>query len=147
MPKPLVKTIRSVTDHLLTVRDFVARAARQFGFSEEESSKIVLAVDEACTNIIKHAYHFASDKDIEIAIYRFDDRFEVRIYDSGVTFDARTLKPLDLKDHLTHYRRGGLGVYLMKSLMDAVEYTTLPDHRNEVRLVKYRSQNRSAAGS
>jgi anti-sigma regulatory factor (Ser/Thr protein kinase) len=44
-----------------------------------------------------------------------------------------------LKEHLGHFRRGGLGVYLMKKLMDKVEYKFQPGKRNEVRLVKYRS--------
>jgi serine/threonine-protein kinase RsbW len=145
MTTPLVKTIRSETDNLLAVREFVGAAARAFGFSEEETSKIVLAVDEACTNIIKHAYQFATDREIRIAIYREKDRFEVRIHDTGRTFDPKTLVPLDLKDHLTHYRRGGLGVYLMRSLMDKVEYRTLPDNRNEVRLVKFLAPLKSHA--
>ena len=68
MPRKLTKTIESRTDNLLEVREFVLDAARTFGFSEEEASKIVLAVDEACTNVIKHAYHYAPDKKIQIVI-------------------------------------------------------------------------------
>ena len=60
----LTKSILSRTDKLLEVREFVLEAARNSGFSEEEASKIVLAVDEACTNVIKHAYQFAPDRTI-----------------------------------------------------------------------------------
>ncbi len=137
MPKESSKTISSTTDNLLTVRRFVADAARNFGFSDEETSKIVLAVDEACTNIIKHAYLNAPDKTIHITINIKKNRFDVLISDQGKSFDPKTLRPLDLKEHLTHYRRGGLGVYLMKSLMDEVEYRSLGGRKNEVRLTKY----------
>jgi serine/threonine-protein kinase RsbW len=139
MPKELTKTINSRTDSLLSVRQFVAEAAKAFGFSDEDSSKIVLAVDEACTNIIKHAYHGAPDQNITITIVREKDRFEVRISDEGKSFDPKTLRPLNLKEHLTKYRRGGLGVYLIKSLMDEVEYRSIGGKTNEVRLTKYLS--------
>ena len=69
MTMPLEKTIRSVTDSLLGVREFVSGAARAFGFSDDDTSKIVLAVDEACTNIIKHAYQYASDREITITLH------------------------------------------------------------------------------
>jgi len=128
------------------VRQFVSAAARQFGFSEEETSKIALAVDEACTNIIRHAYHNDPTQTIEVSIRHQRKQFEITIIDEGQTFDPRALKPLDLKEHLSHYRRGGLGVYLMKKLMDIVEYETLAGNRNQVRLVKVLHSVRSGAG-
>lgn len=145
MAKPLTKTILSTTEHLLEVREFVAGAARQFGFSEEETSKIALAVDEACTNIIKHAYQYQPDQRITVSIYREPTKLEISIVDEGKKFDPESIKPLDLKDHLTHYRRGGLGVYLMKTLMDKVEYNTLSGKKNEVRLTKFVQSVRSSA--
>ncbi len=137
MAKKITKTVLSRTDHLLEVRDFVSDAARQFGFNEEDIANIVLAVDEACTNIIKHAYQYAPDKEIDIAILRTDGAFEVRIKDSGKNFNPDSLKAPDLKQNLSHHRRGGLGVYLMKKLMDKVEYDFEAGHSNVVSLVKY----------
>ena len=46
------------------------------------------------------------------------------------------VQPPDMKEYLSHFRRGGLGVYLMKSLMDKVEYSIVPGNANEVRLMK-----------
>jgi serine/threonine-protein kinase RsbW len=82
------KRILSRTDNLLEVRDFVGEAARSFGFSEEEAANIILAVDEACTNIIKHAYQYATDKEIEVTIRQSKDSFEIRIFDNGKSFDS-----------------------------------------------------------
>lgn len=129
--------VLSTTDNLLLVREFVSEAAREQGFSDEDTSKIALAVDEACTNIIRHAYQNDPTREIEVSVERKKDRFEVSIVDSGRRFDPSILKPLNLKEHLTHYRRGGLGVYLMKTLMDKVEYNTVEGHKNEVRLTKF----------
>lgn len=144
--KKISKTIQSRTDHLLEVREFVLEAARQFGFEEEEASKIVLAVDEACTNIIKHAYKNAPNKKIEITIYRNNGEFEVRIVDEGKSFDPATVNLPDIKDQLAHYRRGGLGVYLIRTLMDKVEYNLGKDNKNEVRLTKYLRVHHTQAG-
>jgi serine/threonine-protein kinase RsbW len=138
--KQISKKIFSRTSNLLEVREFIGRAARQAGFDEEDVANIVLAVDEACTNIIKHAYQYSPNKEIEINIIPSNQSFEIRIYDTGRTFDPTTLRPPNLKEQLRQYRRGGLGVYLMKRLMDEVEYNFQPGKRNEVRLIKYFSQ-------
>jgi serine/threonine-protein kinase RsbW len=143
----LTKTIESRTDNLLEVREFVLRAAREFGFSEEEASKIVLAVDEACTNVIKHAYQFAPDREIEIVIQPVKDRMQITVIDDGKSFNPSIAKLPDLKQHLSHYRRGGLGIYLMRTLMDKVEYKYAPGKKNEVRLTKYLTASESSAQS
>ena len=134
--KKISRTFPSRTEQLLEVRQFVSEAAREFGFDDEEVANIALAVDEACTNIIKHAYQYARDKEIQITVNRAHDVFEVRITDEGRPFDPAHLRTPNLQDHLTHYRKGGLGVYLMRRLMDAVEYNIKPGSRNEVRMVK-----------
>jgi serine/threonine-protein kinase RsbW len=144
--KHISKRILSRTDSLVEVREFVDAAARAFGFSEEDIANIILAVDEACTNIIKHAYQYAVDKEIEISIFQSTRSFEVRIYDTGKAFDPSSIHAPNLKEHIGHKRRGGLGVYLMKRLMDKVEYSFHPGKRNEVRLIKYRSNASTLAG-
>jgi serine/threonine-protein kinase RsbW len=131
------KTVESRTERLSDIREFVAGLARRHGFPEEEVANIVLAVDEACTNIIKHAYQSAPDRPIEVKVSRSGDAFEITILDEGRAFDPEHLHAPDLKDHLSHFRRGGLGVYLMKKLMDQVEYRFQPGAKNEVRLVKH----------
>jgi serine/threonine-protein kinase RsbW len=63
--------IESRTERLIAVREFVSAAARSFGFNDEDVSKIALAVDEACTNIIKHAYQFDPKKTINSTLRVF----------------------------------------------------------------------------
>ena len=140
------KKILSRTDNLFEVREFVAEEARAFGFSEEGAANIVLGVDEACTNIIKHAYQYATDKEIEVSILPRNRSFEIRIFDSGKSFDPSTIRQPDLKEHIGHRKRGGLGVYMMKKLMDRVEYNFHQGKRNEVRLIKHLSSTSTVAG-
>ena len=131
-------TIESRTERLIAVREFVSTAARAFGFGDEDVSKIALAVDEACTNVIKHAYRFDPTKTLTITVRRRENgAFQVAIRDEGLDFEPAHVRTPDMKEYLSHFRRGGLGMYLMKSLMDKVEYDIHPGRKNEVRLIKY----------
>jgi serine/threonine-protein kinase RsbW len=131
-------TIESRTERLIAVREFISGAAREFGFGDEDISKIALAVDEACTNIIKHAYKYDPNQMIAVSVSARNGAFEVAIRDSGRDFHPEKISTPDMKEYLEHYRRGGLGVYLMRSLMDKVEYDIRPGVANIVRLTKFR---------
>ena len=129
--------VPSTTETLHKVREFVSEAAHTCGFDEESMNKISIAVDEACTNIIKHAYNYSPNYVIDLKITMSDSKFEVIITHWGKSFDSEVIKQPDMKEYLTHYRKGGLGIHLMRSLMDKVEYIILTDRSNEVHLVKY----------
>jgi len=128
-------TIPSQTERLNDVREFVGALARTHGFVEDDINKITIAVDEACTNIIKHGYAYAPDKSIVVDIIRKGNDFEIIISDNGKQFDANAIHSPDMKDYLAHYRRGGLGVYLMKRIMDKVEFNLHSD-KNVLRMIK-----------
>ena len=138
-------SIESKTERLVVVREFVSHAAREFGFGDEEVSKIALAVDEACTNVIKHAYKFDPGKKITVVVKPNKGSFEISITDNGKRFNPDKLQAPDMKEYLSHYRKGGLGVYLMKSLMDEVEYSVTPGEKNEVRLIKHLNRSKRMA--
>jgi serine/threonine-protein kinase RsbW len=114
----------------------VSAAARGFGFADNDIANIALAVDEACTNIIKHAYNFAADKEINVVVKMKGPEFEILIADRGKHFEPDKVPLPEMKEYLSKYRRGGLGMFLMRKLMDKVEYRIQPS-RNVVRMVKY----------
>ena len=128
-------TISSQTERLSDLRRFVAEQALAHGFGDDVADKISLAVDEACTNIIKHGYNYSPDHKIEIGIVRSGDEFEITIADQGKQFDPEIVTTPDMKEYLSHYRRGGLGMYLMKRIMDKVEFNFQSD-KNILRMVK-----------
>lgn len=132
--------IESRTERLMAVREFVSAAARECGFPDDEVSKIALAVDEACTNIIKHAYRNDPTKEILVSVKNNNGGLEIAIIDYGTGFDPTRIQSPDMKEYLSHYRHGGLGIYLMKSLMDKVEYKIESGKRNEVLLTKFLSR-------
>jgi serine/threonine-protein kinase RsbW len=129
--------ITSQTNNLMLVRDFISDAAKNFGFDEENVNKITLAVDEACTNIIKHAYNYQPDKPISLTVFMDDKKFIVIIKDNGKYFKPESVIIPNVKEHVRQYKVGGLGIYLMKSLMDEVKYKINPGNQNEVTLIKY----------
>lgn len=130
--------VPSKTENLNAVRNFVSEAARRFGFADEDVSNIALAVDEACTNIIKHAYNFDASKEINVVVRMKSPEFEILIADKGKHFHPEKVAMPDMKEYLAKYKKGGLGMLLMQKLMDKVEYRIQPS-RNVVRLVKYLS--------
>ena len=133
--------IPSQTDNLEIIREFVSRVASKVGFGVNDVEKIELAVDEACTNVIKHAYDKNPDKPIDIIIKIDFNKFTIVITDHGKGFDPKKLKIPNMQEYLAELRVGGLGIYLMRSLMDEVNYDIKPGVRNKVTMVKYLVQN------
>ena len=97
----------------------------------------MLSVDEACTNIIKHAYKHSNEGQIEITIAAEGGEVVINITDSGNHFDPDSIPVPNLERNVKEGKPGGLGMFLMKKLMDEVTYDTLSQGRNCVKLVKY----------
>jgi serine/threonine-protein kinase RsbW len=131
-------TVKASTKHLAKVRNFVAKHAQKAGFQEAEIADIRLAVDEAYTNIIKHAYHYDDSREVDIAVEYGDDEFCISIFDDGEPFDMDTYEMPDVAEKIKQKKRGGVGVYLISKLMDQVEYLHDGDGLNEIRMIKNR---------
>jgi serine/threonine-protein kinase RsbW len=128
--------VKSRTENLSEIRDFVSGKARLAGIPEATVENIILAVDEACTNIIKHAYKLSPEGEIIIKIDFDKEKFTVTIIDYGKSFEPERVPLPDLQKYYREHRVGGLGMYLMKSLMDDVEYSSVPGEYNQVLLSK-----------
>ncbi len=128
--------VKSKTDNLSVIRDFISSNAHKAGISTEAADNIMLAVDEACTNIIKHAYKSYPEGEIIIKINYDIKKFTILIIDYGKTFDPTSVPKPDLKKYYHEHKVGGLGIYLMRTLMDDVKYTTVPGKYNQVLLSK-----------
>lgn len=129
--------VKSTTDNLIKIRDFIKDSAASSGLKEDAIGKIILAVDEACTNIIKHAYKYSVDGEINVAIKSDKLKFTIQITDSGNHFDPENIPEPDIQKYHKQKKGGGLGMFLMKKLMDEVSYKNLTNNRNQVTLIKY----------
>jgi len=129
--------IPSQTDNLELIRNFVSGVAKKVGFDANDTNKIELAIDEACSNVIKHAYKHDEHQDIDIAIKIDYQKIAIIVTDRGDSFRMKDVELPDMKNYLAELRVGGLGIYLMKTLMDEVDYKTDSNGQNKVQMVKY----------
>lgn len=126
--------IPSRTDNLEIIRDFIIGIAKKFGFDDDGISEIELAVDEACANVIKHAYNYDESKKIDITVETNSSKLTITISDQGRGFDPSRLESPEQR--LQKHARGGLGIALIKKVMDEVSFDIHPGS-NHVKMVKY----------
>ena len=125
------------TKFLIVVRDFVSRLIRQSRMAKEEENKVILAVDEAVTNIIEHGYDEGAEGSIEIEVEVGGEQFKVIIRDTGRVFNPSSIPDPDMKEHVQKGHKKGLGIFLMRQIMDEVRYKFKDGVKNELTLVKF----------
>lgn len=128
--------VPSTTENLAMIREFVTRVAAQAGLNEAEVGQLELAVDEACANVIEHAYGDDKTKQVMVRAIFDDDALRIHVIDTGKGFDPTQVPDQELKDLIAKRKTGGLGMRLIKTLMDEVHYDIEPGKRNELRMVK-----------
>jgi serine/threonine-protein kinase RsbW len=125
-------------EYLDEIRDFVGEIARAGGFSDKDVYNIQLATDEAASNIIEHAYENQSDGVLELSCGMRGDVIIIILIDRGESFDPSEIPLPDLKADLSDRKIGGLGIFLMRKLMDEVHYEPRPDKSNVLTMIKRR---------
>ncbi|NTU55001.1 MAG: ATP-binding protein [Anaerolineales bacterium] len=121
------------------IREFVGEIARAGGFNDRDVYNIQLATDEAASNIIEHAYEEVSDGLLEISCGVKGSSIMIVLVDHGESFDPSDVPAPDLKADLSERKIGGLGIFLMRKLMDEVQYEAEPGkNRNTLTMTKRR---------
>lgn len=128
--------VPSSTENLALIRDFVGNIGTRAGFDENETTKITLAVDEAVANVIEHAYGSDDTREVTIRAVLDEDSVRFEIIDNGRGFDPGLVQPKDLEQLVKERRSGGLGLRLIRTVMDDVQYQIKPGEKNELRMVK-----------
>ncbi len=117
--------------YLSGAREMVSSVARRLGFSDEACGHIALAVDEALCNVIRHGYQKASDRPIWIGLVPLGGVAQPGVPAGNPTQalkiviedEARQVDPEQIKSrNLEEVRPGGLGVHIIKAVMDEVKY-------------------------
>ncbi len=126
-------------DSLPKIRDLVVDAAERCRFEPEDVAKIEMAVGEACTNIIEHAYRTQPHRlEIEVEVQPMSDRLEIIIIDySTINFPIDEIQGLGIDEYIETERRRGLGLFIIRSFVDKLEHRFICGQGNELRLVKY----------
>ncbi|MCX6153963.1 MAG: ATP-binding protein [Candidatus Kapabacteria bacterium] len=123
---------------LAKIRDFISENALGHGIGEEIVSKVALAVDEACANLIRHAYKLDKSHEICISLQINPDNLEIDILDDGQPFNPLEVPTQNMKDYFDRYQKGGLGIHIIKKIMDEIVYIPSDtDHpQNILKLIK-----------
>ena len=121
------------------IRQTVVEAAQRCGFEDEDVAKIEMAVGEACTNIIEHAYRTQPLKlQIEVEVLEMNDRLEVLISDySTINFPIGEESGIPLDEYFDAARQRGMGLYIIRSFVDHLEHRFVCGRGNELKLIKF----------
>lgn len=115
--------VSSRPDRLRLVRSMVSEVAFANGCSDRCTRDMVIAVDEACQNVIRHAYEGSPDGEITLEILRLGERLAFNLVDYATPVDVSEIKPRSLDD----VRPGGLGTHFISECMDEVGFRTPPE--------------------
>ena len=111
--------------YVSVVRLTISGLAARIGFSYDEIEDLKIATGEAVTNVVRHAYDDQDEGEMVIGCALFEDKFEIMVADYGNSFDFEQIKsnigPYQGDENISVLREGGLGLYLMESLMDEVK--------------------------
>jgi len=124
---------------LAQIADFVGSVARDAGWNDKQIYHVQMAVDEACSNIIEHAYGPGIQGDIELSCcVEAQGDLVISIHDDGRPFDPTVVPDPPLGSDLENLPEGGLGMYFMRKLMDQVTFRFDKKGGNTLIMVKRR---------
>lgn len=127
-------------ESLAGIRNFVNLAAKNAGFNEKEIYAVELAVDEACANIIEHAYDGEGKGQIECTCNDINGGLEIIIKDDGKPFDPDSVPSPDFSVDLEDLQPRGAGLFIIRNLMDDVSFTFSKNKGNILRMVKRKKE-------
>lgn len=136
MERTFALHVPSSTENLAMIREFVNSVGVQAGLSPKEVAQMELAVDEACANVIEHAYGSDVTKEVSVRAMLDENSVQIEVIDTGKAFDPSLIEQVDLDKLVSARKSGGLGMRLIKSFMDEVHYQMGPGQKNELRMVK-----------
>ena len=130
--------------YLAYIRTLVGDLARKVGFPEDDVAKVEMSVDEACTNVVKHAYSTKQKwiwehrhPEIRLDMRVENNQVIIEIHDHGQRFDFAAYRPDAIPARLQAMKTNGYGIAIMREFMDEVTYTSSDATGNTLRLVKY----------
>lgn len=137
--KKEILTVPAQMSYLTGVRDFIEKIGKKYRFSDKMVNSFKLVVDEACTNIIRHGYRDVKGGEIVLKAIIRRQSLTIAILDQGTSYDPRQANTPDLDKYIQIGKKGGLGILMMRKLMDDVQYN-ITSRGNELRLTKQRDQ-------
>ncbi len=132
-------TIPAQMSYLIQVREFIEHIGKKYKYTEKIINSFKLVIDEACTNIIRHGYRDIKNGEIVIKAIVRRLSLTIVIVDQGRSYDPRQANTPDLAKYVDIGKKGGLGILMMRKLMDDLQYN-VSERGNEFRLTKFREE-------
>jgi serine/threonine-protein kinase RsbW len=129
--------LESVLGNLAKAREFIVRKAKESGANEADVTKIEISCDEWSANIIEHGLRKDPDKRFSIQCRMKGKKFIVVYEHEGVRFNPMEQRMVDLNEHFSRMKERGLGIYIMREMMDEIHYEYIDDKINKLTMVKY----------
>ena len=128
--------MKAVLENVPRAIECVTEWAKEAGFDERALYEIQLAVDEACANVVDHAYQGTEPGDIEVTCCLDGQILTIQVRDWGQGFDLASVEDPDLEAPLEERSLGGLGLFLVRQVMDDVQFRSDPELGNELMMSK-----------
>ncbi len=117
------------------LRSFLSDILKPKGLTEIVQNQLILAVEEVCTNLIIHSHNCNPENFIKLRVTGDPNKITFEIFDSGKAFNILEYEAPDLSKIIEEKRKGGLGILLVKKIMDKIEFES-KNSENVCRLVK-----------
>lgn len=128
--------MRAVIGNVPLAIDYVTECAKAAGFDDRALYAIQLAVDEACANVVDHAYQGMEPGEFEVSCSFGEASMTIEVRDWGRGFEPNEVEQPDVEAPLEERSLGGLGLYIVNKVMDEVEFTFDPKVGNRLRMAK-----------
>ncbi|NQS99173.1 MAG: ATP-binding protein [candidate division Zixibacteria bacterium] len=129
--------INADTRYLEIIGDFIRKNAIIAGFADMEARSIELAIDEMVSNSIIHGYTNELGGEIRVQVFIIDNGMKVVLEEAGKEFDPFATKEPDLDAPLSERKIGGLGLFIVKKIMDEIYYESAADRLKKFTLIKW----------
>jgi len=123
------------TSALVELRSFLQLSLKTYGFSEVDRHQLILAVEEVCANLIIHSHACNPKELIHLEVKELKKKLSIEITDKGDAFNLLEYEVPDLKKVIEEKRKGGIGILLVKKIMDEIEFES-KNGKNTCRLIK-----------
>ncbi len=134
--EPNIFIINSDLKNLSEIRDFIYNYTLSKIPDNDFALRISLAVDEVCSNLTKYSYKLYSKNFIKIKIDIVGNKLQIDIMDNGEEFNIVDYKSPSLKEYYSNYMKSGLGITIIKLIVDEISYNSYENY-NSLTLIKY----------
>jgi anti-sigma regulatory factor (Ser/Thr protein kinase) len=135
--------VKSELAQLEKIRNFIKQNLKEYSLSEEDYFRIELSIVEICTNIMRYAYP-GKTGDLVLKTWYRDAVIYWEIRDNGIPFDPTQLRSWDIKEMISREKKGGLGIFLARKLMDGFSYRR-DNNQNILTISKRAKEKKSQA--